>query len=180
MKRACIFVGLALLALSAFVVAQQPDPPATKEDVQKLFEVLHSRQTFNTMMALGKQQVKAMLPQIMEKTLPNATPEQKEEMSRFLDETSEKMFKDMPVDELIAASVPAYQHHLTHHDVEQMVQFYSSPVGQKFLNEMPALLAETMQAQAPVMRTWMEQHLGELQKDAEQFAASLVKQKQQP
>jgi uncharacterized protein len=46
----------------------------------------------------------------------------------------------------VDAIVPIYQKHLTKADLEALTQFYGSPVGQKILNEMPAILSESMEA----------------------------------
>ena len=42
--------------------------------------------------------------------------------------------------------IPVYQKHLTKSDVDEMIKFYSTPTGQKFLREMPAMTAEGMEA----------------------------------
>jgi len=48
--------------------------------------------------------------------------------------------------EFIGRLVPVYQKHFTGDEVEGMVKFYSSPLGQKVLTEMPAAMAEANQA----------------------------------
>ncbi|MFZ0800325.1 MAG: DUF2059 domain-containing protein [Terriglobales bacterium] len=64
---------------------------------------------------------------------------------------TETVFKDLPVDEIIDAMVPIYQKHLTKSDLEAVIAFYSSPVGQKLLKEQPAMMAEGMRAGQDIM-----------------------------
>jgi hypothetical protein len=40
--------------------------------------------------------------------------------------------------------VPVYQSHLSESDLDEIVAFYSSAVGQKVIREMPAMTAEAM------------------------------------
>lgn len=47
--------------------------------------------------------------------------------------------------EFIGRLVPVYQKHFTADEVDGMVKFYSSPLGQKVLTEMPAAMAEATQ-----------------------------------
>ena len=65
------------------------------------------------------------------------------------------MIKDLPIDELIQAMVPAYQKHLIKGDVDALTAFYSSPTGQKVLKEMPAMTADAMQSASGVIQKMM-------------------------
>ena len=55
------------------------------------------------------------------------------------------IFKDYPTDTILEEAIPIYQKHLTTADVDALVTFYSTPVGQKVLNELPAILSESSQ-----------------------------------
>jgi hypothetical protein len=85
------------------------------------------------------------------------------------------LVKTMPIDEITEAMIPAYQKHFTKSDIEAMNTFYSSPVGQKVLEELPAVMQEGSQAAMPIMskyltewKTRMEQEAKEMEKDAPQ------------
>lgn len=56
----------------------------------------------------------------------------------YIDENSSKEF--------IGRLVPVYQKHFSAEEIDGMVKFYSSPLGQKVLTEMPAAMAEANQA----------------------------------
>ncbi len=47
--------------------------------------------------------------------------------------------------------IPIYQRHLTKTDLDAVISFYASPVGQKLLKEQPAMMAESMQAGQNIM-----------------------------
>jgi hypothetical protein len=50
------------------------------------------------------------------------------------------------VEQLTKAMIPAYQHHFTADEVEGLIKFYKSPLGQKLVAQMPATMAEAAQA----------------------------------
>jgi hypothetical protein len=51
---------------------------------------------------------------------------------------------------VINSVISIYQRHLTKTDVEELIRFYSSPVGQKIVREQPQILRESMQAGAEI------------------------------
>ncbi len=74
------------------------------------------------------------------------------------------LIKGMPIDEMTQAMIPAYQQHFTRSDIEAMNAFYSSPVGEKVLEELPAVMQEGMQAAMPTL----SKYLGEWQERMKQ------------
>ncbi len=64
----------------------------------------------------------------------------------------DSMMKEMPYDEMMQAMVPAFQKHFTKGEMDALIAFYSAPTGQKVLQELPAVMAEGMQAMQPIMR----------------------------
>jgi hypothetical protein len=54
---------------------------ASREDVRQLFDLMHSRQQVPALFDVVKQQVSTIVPKVMEKQLPNATPEEKAKMA---------------------------------------------------------------------------------------------------
>jgi hypothetical protein len=53
------------------------------------------------------------------------------------------------MDAMLSDMIPIYQHHFAKSDIDALITFYSSPAGQKFLHEMPAVTSETMRAVYP-------------------------------
>ena len=179
MKRwLAVMLCLACLPAAA-AFAQQPGDPATKEDVQKLFDLQNSRKMFDSMMTAMKQQIPAMTQSAMSKQLPNATPEEAARLNGFVNDSAEKMFQNMPFNELMAAMMPAYQHHFTHGEMQELIRFYSSPLGKKLISEMPAIMTEYMQAATPIIQRWMKTEMADLQVSAEGYAKTLKYAKNQ-
>src|ERR1035438_4947911 len=79
-------------------------------------------------------------------------PDFEERMSKQMDD----LLNNMPLDEITQAMVPTYQKHFSKSDIDAMLTFYASPTGQKILNEMPAIMAETMQDMMPIMSKYMD------------------------
>jgi uncharacterized protein len=49
-------------------------------------------------------------------------------------------------EQLTKAMIPAYQHHFTSDEVDSLIKFYKSSLGQKLVAQMPATMAEAAQA----------------------------------
>jgi uncharacterized protein len=138
------FLAFSMCAGAQTTVSIAPDA-ASKEDVKKLFEVMQShdqmsqmmQQLFAQMRTLNREQVKQQHPEITEADLAR------------IDRESEDLIKNFPMDEMLSDIVPVYQRHFTKSEIAALIAFYSSPVGQKFLHEMPAVTAETMRTVYP-------------------------------
>jgi hypothetical protein len=65
--------------------------------------------------------------------------------------------------------VPVYQRYYTHSDIQALLDFYKSPVGQKLVKERPLILVDSMQAVRPLMEKFVAQL--EAQAEAEAQAA---------
>jgi hypothetical protein len=142
-------VGGWLLALSMFAGAQTtvsiaPDA-ASKEDIKKLFDVLASREQMAQMM----QQVFAQMRSLNREEIKKRHPDVTEAELVRMDRQSEELLKNFPLDEMLSDMVPVYQRHFTKSEVDALTAFYTSPPGQKYLHEMPAVTAETMRAVYP-------------------------------
>ncbi len=140
---ACL-LALSLCAGAQTTVSIAPGA-ASKEDVKKLFDVMASREQMNQMMQQVFAQMRTMNREQMKKRRSDLT---EEDLGR-MDRDSEELLKNFPMDEMLSDMVPIYQKHFTKSDIDALTAFYSSPAGQKFLHEMPAVSAETMKAVYP-------------------------------
>jgi uncharacterized protein len=121
------------------------DASASRDDILKLFDVMHVRDQMKQVIAQVLKQMKAMSHDQIKRRDPKLTDE---EIARA-DAKSEQFLKDMPFDGMLDDMIPVYQKHLTKTDVDAMIGFYSTPTGQKILGEMPAITGEGMQAMQP-------------------------------
>jgi hypothetical protein len=149
-------------------VADGPDAPASKEDVERYLEIMHARDMMKQVMAVMSKQAREMTEQQLAKSRGELPNDAQERLMKRMDD----WVKAMPVDELLDAMIPVYQKHWTKGDVNNLIAFYSTPTGQKVLTEMPQTLAEGMQA----MRPFMEKQLSGLRVEIEQEVAQLKKE----
>jgi hypothetical protein len=166
MRRAMLLLTLTLAVTSA--PAQQKTPGAaakgrtapakktsaqaipagapTREDVLKLFDLLQITKTMDIAVQAARQQSTDMAEQMIHERAPDATPEQKKQFQAMVDEVLVQALGPDAIKEMLNATIPVYQRHLTKADLKAMVDFYSSPVGRKILREQPAMVQESMQA----------------------------------
>ncbi len=159
---ACV-LALSLCAAAQTTVSVAPDA-ASKDDVQKLFDVMASRAQMTQMMQQLFAQMRSMNREQLKKRHPDLT---EADLAR-MDRESEDLIKNFPLDEMLNDMVPVYQRHFTKSEIDALTAFYSSPAGQKFLHEMPAVTAETMRAVYPRIQAQVDASL----KRAEQKTSS--------
>jgi hypothetical protein len=143
------FIALSVCAGAPAAVAQTtvsiaPDA-ASKEDVKKLFDVMASRQQMADMLQKVFAQMRTLNREEIKKRHPDIT---EAELAR-MDRESEDLMKNFPLDAMLGDMIPVYQRHFTKTEIDALTAFYSSPVGQKFLQEIPAVTAETMRVVYP-------------------------------
>src|SRR5262249_42889308 len=98
--------------------------------------------------------------------VPNATPKQLAALDGMVDD-----IVGAQLDDLINAIIPIYQRHLTKTDIEEMIRFYSSPVGQKLLREQPQIIQESMQAGAAAQQRRIEEMNAKIQERLQEMEA---------
>ena len=149
MKR--FLIALACLALTAPILAQNADEPASRDDVILLLRTMHSHDLIQKVMEAQSQAMRQMFHDMVLKDTGKLPSDFDAHFTKAMDD----LIKNMPADEITQASIPAYQKHFTHQDIESMNTFYSSPVGQKVLQELPAVMQEGMQAAMPIMTKYL-------------------------
>jgi hypothetical protein len=166
MKR-FLLVLAACLMLVKTVAAQQAaaDTPASKEDVERYLNVMHSREMMTKMMEAMSKPMHQMMHEQYLKDKDKLPPDFEERITKEMD----AFMKSLPVEEMLEAMVPAYQKHLTKGDIDALVVFYSSPTGQRLIQELPAITAEAMQSMMPLMRKQMDAMNERIQKQVAQM-----------
>lgn len=97
------------------------------EDTKKLIEILGLEKT-----------IKATFPKIIATLKPQFPQVPEKVWGKFQDETYLKKYRDFYTE--------TYEKHFTHEDIKEMLQFYSTPLGQKIISTTPQLMQETMDA----------------------------------
>src|SRR5258708_3752472 len=171
MKRILMNAILCLALCSIGLAQQNPsDAPATKADVERYMQAIHSHEMMGQMVeAMSKPMHKMMHDQYM-KEKDKLPADFEARMNKVMDD----MLQGMPWDEILQAMVPAYQKHFTKGDLDAVTAFYSSPTGQKLLREMPALMADSMEVMMPIMQRYIaavgqkvHQQVAEMLKEAQ-------------
>lgn len=174
----CVVFGLLFATSSAWTQqAVSGDPPASKEDIQKLFVALHVRERQQLIVENSQKQAKAIATDILHKELPEASKEELSQMQGMIDDMVDDIDKDYPMDAILQDMVPVYQRHLTKSDCDELIVFYSSPVGQKVLRELPAITSEAMQISTSHLQPRMEAAVSRLREKVERMAEEDLKKK---
>ena len=136
--------------------APLPADAASKEQLKKLFEVIGVQKQMQSILTSMTSSMQQMMPSAGE-----LSEKQKDGMSKLQAELFGKILSPQFIDSYLDMMVPAYQRHFTKSEVDQIIAFYSSPAGQKFVNEQPALLQEIF----PKVLPMIQQHMQEVMKE---------------
>jgi len=137
-------IGL-LFALCAACGPAAAALASSEQQVRDLFEAMHMQQT------LG--QMNAQMAGMMQKKLPCVPAEY---WQGFIDGDGARAVVDR--------MVPVFQRHFSAEEIDGLLKFYRSPLGQKVLTEMPAAMAEAVQAGQQWGQERTKTMLAELQK----------------
>jgi hypothetical protein len=134
--------------------AAQPLPAGapSREEVLKLFEIMQITKTMDAAIGAAKQQTREMAEQMASERLPQATPEQKQQIKEMLDDVMAKALGPSAIKEMMDATIPVYQRHMKKADLQAMIVFYSSPAGQRILREQPAMVQESMEVASGIQQ----------------------------
>ena len=172
MKRLVFAVAVTLLLTwPSLAQTGTDDSPATKEDVQRYFQIVKSHDLMKKVMASMAQGIQQMTHEQYVKHQNELSAGYEAKMNAMM----EDMFSNMSMDEMMDAMIPAYQKHLTRGDIDNIVAFYSTPTGAKVLREMPAMLAEAMQEMMPIMTKYMDTVQTRLKKETDTMIAEAKK-----
>jgi hypothetical protein len=149
MKSLCASVFVALVLVGTVRSQQKPNDaptvsnlPPTTTQVLKFMEVMQVRQRIQSAVQAEQEQTETVVHNMFHKALPYATPAEKAEFEEIVASELKGMFSDYPLEDVLRDMVPVYQSHFSESDLERILAFYSSPIGQKVLKEMPAITEE--------------------------------------
>jgi len=169
MKRIFLALSASFLFTMSVLAQQSPsDAPATKEDVQKYLDVMHSREMIAQMLEAMSKPMHQMIHDQYTKDKDKLPADFEVRMNKMMDDT----MKGFPWDEMLQSMVPVFQKHLTKGDIDAVVAFYSGPTGQKLLRDMPAMMAEEMEAMMPLL----QKHMAAMTDRVQQQVAEMLKQ----
>jgi hypothetical protein len=135
--------GVTLALAMGSVAAQASPAPASEAQVRQLMEVV----------GVGKMlsQMNYQAVTTMQQSLPCIPAEY---WQNYIDANGTQQF--------IGRLVPVYQKHFTADELDGLLKFYRSPLGQKVINEMPTTMAEANQAGRQWSQERSDQMIAEL------------------
>jgi hypothetical protein len=160
---------------AAGAAAALPANAPSHDQVMTLLDLMQVRKLMRTAVDSMKQAIATGAEEGLRHKTPNPTPKQIDRLHSIIDAGLE----DLPLDEMVEAVVAVYQRHFTKTDVEELVRFYSSPVGQKVLHEQPQMMQESMQAGAEIQRKRYDETMLKIQKKIDQMMDEDEKDKTQ-
>jgi hypothetical protein len=119
--------GFAMALAMGMGQAMASSTPATEDQVRQLMEVV----------GLGKMllQMNTQAVTTLQQSMPCVQPDF---WQNYMDDNQTQLF--------IGRLVPVWQHHFTSDEMNGLLKFYRSPLGQKVITEMPTTMAEANQA----------------------------------
>jgi hypothetical protein len=166
-----LWIAFLCLAFCVPALAQAAEEPASKDDVILYLRTMHSHDMFQRIMEVQMQSMQQLFRDQMMKENGSVPPEFDAHFRKAMDD----LLKNMPIDEITQAMIPAYQQHFTKSDIEAMNAFYSSPVGQKVLQQLPAVMQQGSQAAMPILSQYVSEWKDRMQRDLKQMEKSTPK-----
>lgn len=167
MKRLLI-VALCLLSTASIFAQNAGDEPPSKDDVILYLRTMRSHDMMQRMMEVQGHSMQELFRDMIAKEKGHVPAEFDTQFKKAMDE----LIKGMPFDQITEAMIPAYQKHFTKSDIEAMNAFYSSPLGQKVLEQLPAVLQEGNQAAMPIMSKYMTDWKDKMQHEFDQMKST--------
>jgi hypothetical protein len=135
--------------------APAPIDPAKEADIRSLMELLGVRDILQDAVAKGTEQFRENLIA----SVPDSDRGQ-QFVNAFIADYQKKFNPDDVTNKLVAI----YDRHFTEDDIKSLLQFYGSPLGQKYATEMPRISAETQVASRAVSTQVAKEVLQDLRK----------------
>jgi hypothetical protein len=115
--------------------------PAKEADIRSLMELLGARDTVQDAVAKGTEQFRENLL---------ASVPASDRGQQFINTFVVNYQKKFNPDEVTAQLVAIYDKHFTEDEIKGLLQFYGSPLGQRYATEMPKVMAEIQTANRAV------------------------------
>lgn len=125
MHRFMILLVIFLFFSAPGFAAQSKIEPSKADDIRRLLELSGNAKMGDQILDTMIEQVKPIQPSISE-----------EFWREFRDSVS--------TDDLVDLMVPIYDRHFSHDEILDLIKFYSSPLGQRLVAELPLIVKESM------------------------------------
>ena len=73
------------------------------------------------------------------------TIQQPDQLQKFMDAFTQKFQAAAPTSAVTDAEIPIYSHYFTMEDIQGLIKFYESPLGQRVVKSLPEVVQNTQQ-----------------------------------
>lgn len=116
--------------------------PEKEKAIRHLMDVMGTAKLGDNMTEMLSEQVK----NAMSRRLPA------DRLQKFMDDFHQKLGAKSPSSQVEDASVPIYAQHFSLQELQGMIQFYESPVGQQMVKQLPDVMHESQMQGAVIER----------------------------
>lgn len=150
--------------------AVQPVDPAKEKAIRHLMDITGSSKMGDNMTQVISTQVKS----IMSRKLPA------DRLQKFMDDFNQKLSTRAPANRIEDAQVPIYAQHFSLQELQGMIQFYESPVGQQMVKNLPTVMQQSQEAGAEIERSAALDTLKDMSNDYPELKTMLPQDQSNP
>ena len=162
-----------LFALATSAVAQS----ASRDKILQLYDALQVKQGMQLMVNTVQEQIVPSAIQAEKARVGAALSDEDEEYLRgVLQRRVAENFGSKVLGQMLEAMIPVYQRYFSDTDIDNIIAFYQTPTGKKFISQQNDLLRDGMAAAQPIMITQMNRTMEEMEKEVGDY----LKQKSPP
>jgi hypothetical protein len=114
---------------------EKPDP-AKEAAIRHLMEITQTSKLGENISGAIAQQVRAVM---------SRTIQQPDQLQKFMDAFTQKFQAAAPASAVTDAEIPIYSHYFTMEDIQGLIKFYESPLGQRVVKSLPEVVQTTQQ-----------------------------------
>jgi|AntAceMinimDraft_17_1070374.scaffolds.fasta_scaffold04442_5 hypothetical protein len=169
MKRSILFIPLALFTSFSSLLAAEADVPS-EDSIKELLELMETEKILEQTMEQMEQIMQVTVAQSMQGQSMSA--EDQEDVSEMQSTMMEWLSEELNYDFLLEMYIPAYKETFNQLEVDQLIEFYESPVGKMFVKKQPQLMQSFMQRYQKQIGPMMQRFQGKLQENLEEITSS--------
>lgn len=144
--------------------------PAKEKAIRQLMDITGTGKLGNNMTEVVAEQVKSA----MSRRLPA------DRLDKFMTDFNQKLNAKSPASQVDEAQVPIYAQHFSLDELQGMIQFYQSPVGQQMVKQLPDVLQQSQVQGAAIERKAALDTLKDMSNDYPELKSMLGPPEQKP
>ena len=171
MKRFVLGAAALLLVVPGL---RAQDDAAKRAKVEELFTVMRLQRTMDQLMAAVRQQAETMMQSTMQ-SMPGGhqlTPEQKRITEEFQNKVMSTVMQSVGWKAMEPDMVNLYANAYSAQEIDGLIAFYQSPIGQAYLDKTPELTQKSMEITQQKVLALQPKMQGLIQDYAQQMSAA--------